>query len=77
MIVQWPELTVKQLESSDFLNPLRANTTKWPSTLKQFVGKLPANCLSVFHHFVKLALKGLKFIAYEMSVFCCISMLQI
>ena len=41
------------------LNPLNAIPTKWPSTLKQFVGKLPMNCLSVFDHFVKLALKGL------------------
>ena len=36
-------------------NPLNANPTKWPNTLK----KLPTNCLSVFDHFVKLALKGL------------------
>ena len=35
------------------------NPTKWPNTLKQFVGKLPNNCLSVFGHFVNLALKGL------------------
>ena len=26
----------------------------------QFVGKLPTNCLSVFDHFVGLALKGLR-----------------
>ena len=30
------------------------------NTPKQFVGKLSMNCLSVFDHFVKLALKGLK-----------------
>ena len=42
-----------------FFNPLRANPTKLPNTLKQFVGNLPTNCLSVFGHFVKLALKGL------------------
>ena len=42
------------------INPLSANPTKWPSTLKQFVAKLPTNCLSVFDHFVKLALKELK-----------------
>ena len=30
------------------------------NTLKQFVGKLPTNYLSVFDHFVGLALKGLK-----------------
>ena len=33
--------------------------TKWSNTLKQFVTKLPSNCLSVFDHFVGLALKGL------------------
>ena len=42
-----------------FLNPLSTNITKWLNTLKQFVGKLPTNCLSVFDHFVGLALKGL------------------
>ena len=42
------------------LNPLSANPTKWSNTLKQFVVNLPTNCLSVFDHFVKLALKGLK-----------------
>ena len=42
-----------------FVNPLGANPTKWSSTLKQFVGNWPTNCLSVFDHFVKLALKGL------------------
>ena len=39
--------------------PLNANPTKWSNTLKQFAGKLPTNCLSVFDHFGKLALKGL------------------
>ena len=34
------------------LNPLSATFTKWSNTLKQFVGKLPTNCLSVFDHFV-------------------------
>ena len=42
-----------------FFNPLCANFTKWSNTLKQFVGKLPTNCLSVFDHFVGLAFKGL------------------
>ena len=45
--------------SQDF-NPLIANITKWSNTLKQFVGKLPTHCLSVFDHFVGLAIKGLK-----------------
>ena len=43
------------------VDPLSFNPTKWPNTLKQFVGKLPTNYLSVFDHFVKLALKGLMF----------------
>ena len=43
------------------LNPLSANPEKWSNTLKQFVGNLPTNCLSVFDHFMNLALKGLKF----------------
>ena len=41
-------------------NPLSANFTKGSNTLKQFVCNLPTNCLSVFDHFVGLALKGLK-----------------
>ena len=41
------------------INPLSAKLTKWPNTLKQFVGNLPKNCLSVSHHFMGLALKGL------------------
>ena len=41
-------------------NPLSANPRKWSNTLKQFVGNLPTNCLSVFGHFLGLALKGLK-----------------
>ena len=35
------------------INPLSAYSTKWSNTLKQFVGKLPKNCLSVFDHFVE------------------------
>ena len=42
------------------LNPLSTNPTKWSNTLKQFVSNLPTNFLSVFDHFVKLALKWLK-----------------
>ena len=55
----------------NIINPLIADPTKWPNTvkqfvgkwpntLKQFVGKLPTNCLSVVGRFVNLALKGLK-----------------
>ena len=49
--------TIRHL--STIFNPLRAKITKWSNTLKQFVGNLPTNCLSVFDHFVGLALKGL------------------
>ena len=43
----------------NLFNFLNAKLTMWPNTLKQFVGNLPTNCLSVFGHFVGLALKGL------------------
>ena len=41
------------------LNPLNTNPEKWSNTLKQIVGNLPTICLSVFDHFMNLALKGL------------------
>ena len=41
------------------LNPLSANPTKWSNTLKTIRRQKPTNCLSVFDHFVGLALKGL------------------
>ena len=41
------------------INPLSANPTKSSNTLKQFVGSVPTNCLSVSDHFVGLALKKL------------------
>ena len=45
-------------------NPLSTNFTNWSNTLKQFIGKLPTNCLSVFDHFVGLALKGLRLMSW-------------
>ena len=42
------------------LNALSANPTKWSNTLKKTRRLLPKNCLSVFDHFVGLALKGLR-----------------
>ena len=56
-------------------NPLRASPTKWSNTLEQFVGKLPTNCLSVFDHYVRLALKGLIFAKGNRAeiAFCSIS----
>ena len=44
------KLTLKRLSTS---------FTKWSNTFKQFIGNLSMNCLSVFDHFVGLALKGL------------------
>ena len=41
------------------LNTLSVNPTKWSNRLKQFIGELPKNCLSLFDHFVGLALKEL------------------
>ena len=41
------------------INPVSTNPTKWSNTLKEFVGKLPTNCLSVLDHFAGLAFNGL------------------
>ena len=41
------------------IKPLNAKPEKWSNTLKQIVGNLPTICLSVFDHFMNLALKGL------------------
>ena len=53
------ESPLKMLKNTN-LNPLSANPTKCSNTLKQIVSNLPTNCLSVFDHFVKLALIELK-----------------
>ena len=45
------------------LIPLSANPTKWLNTFKQFVG----SCLSVFDHFVELALKELELKVLDMK----------
>ena len=39
-------------------NPLSANITKRSNTLKQFVGNLPRNCLSVLTNLWDWPLKG-------------------
>ena len=41
---------------SAYFNHLCVNPTKWSNTLKQFVGNLPTNSLSVFAQYVELAL---------------------
>ena len=53
------ELSMRFLLKLNLGNPLSANFKKWLNTLKQFVGNLATNCLSVFGHFVGLALRGL------------------
>ena len=57
------------LHRMENVNPLSGNTTKWSNTLKQFVGNLPSNCLSVFDHFVGLARKGLKVLQHLLQDF--------
>ena len=49
----------KESKNNFFFNPLSANPEKWSNTLKQIVGKLQTICLSVFDHFMNLALKWL------------------
>ena len=61
-----------KIRKVDF-NPLSANFTKWSNTLKQF-GKLTTNCLSVFGHFVRLPLKGLKVVPATFLLDCFISL---
>ena len=56
LLRNWRQLFLRG--TSSVFNPLSANPTKWSNTLKQFVGKLPTNCLSVFDHFVRLVVKG-------------------
>ena len=48
-----------KVQGEKLINPLNANLRKWSNTIKQFVGNLPTNCLSVFDHSVGLALKRL------------------
>ena len=57
-------LTLNLLRKRDNLSAYPQNgrthsNNSSPISLKQFVGKLVTNCLSVFDHFVKLVLKGL------------------
>ena len=52
---------------SSQLNPLSTNFTKWSNTLKQFIGKLPTNCLRVSDHVVELAFKGVSnYVGYNL-----------
>ena len=51
------------------INPLNANPEKWSNTLKQIVGNLPTICLSMFDHFMNLALKGLRILFSFIIIF--------
>ena len=51
------------------INPLSVNPEKWSNTLKQIVGNLPTICLSVFDHFMNLALKGLKVMQSQQLIY--------
>ena len=53
-------------------NPLSTNLTKWSNAFKEFVGKLPTNCWSVYDHFVGLGLRG-GCLTYILQVFPIIS----
>ena len=53
-------VTFRNFLKTGILNPLSANPTKWSNTLKQFVVNFPTSRLSVFDHFVGLAIKGWK-----------------
>ena len=57
----WAAICIyESFEKNEYIfNPFSANIAKWSNKLKQFVGSLTTNCLSVFDHFVGLALKGL------------------
>ena len=51
-----------------FLNPLSADPEKWSNKLKQIAGNFPTICLSVFDHFMNLALKRLT--VFHVLIFC-------
>ena len=57
------KLTIKTplVAAVENFNFSSANPTKWSSTVKQFVGDLATNCLSVFDHFMGLTHKGLTY----------------
>ena len=62
---------VRNVLNLQTINALNANPTKWSSTLKQFVGKLPTNYLSMFDHLVGLVFKGFYFSQATESVVSC------
>ena len=70
---QWLDGVGICLDQFPRFNPLSVNTTKWSNTHKQLVGSSPTNSLSVFDHFVGLALKGLRVViqkSFLNHIFC-------
>ena len=63
------ELSMRFLLKLNLGNPLSANFKKWLNTLKQFVGNLATNCLSVFGHVVGLAFNELIVNGYSLTIF--------
>ena len=59
---------INKLIPRTILQPLSAKSTKWSNTLKQFVGKLSTNCLSVFDHLVGLAFKGVNLLTAVVKI---------
>ena len=47
-VAKWNIIKHEKMQYLKFLDPFSANFTKWLNTLKQFVGNLPTNCLSVW-----------------------------
>ena len=56
------DVTASMQEFTDTINPLSTNPTKWSNT-PTIRRQMPTNCLSVFDHFVRLALKGLMLVS--------------
>ena len=52
-----PNTKLFLIKYKNYIKPLSTNPTKWSNTLKQFVGNMATNCLSVFDHFVWLLFK--------------------
>ena len=48
----------KRFPAEVTFNPSSSNPTNWSNILKQFVGNLPTNCLSVLDHLWSWRLNG-------------------
>ena len=59
------------------LNPISTNPQEWSNTLKTIRRLLPTNCLSLFDHFERLALKGLILCCCFFAKFCVVYQLAI